>query len=464
MLNFRGARAPPPPRARAPPPPPPLPPPPRVVHAAPTTGSFATASCLQCKHRFPGSAIEADVFAARVPLCPLCTPAPAPAPEADVGAAADARKRPRDPNPVQREGPAEDPRERAEPKAKKGRGAKGEWEWDSGAEDEDDDEADEGRSEWEGKAVVKPDIVFFGEALSDEFDRHLLADRELVDLVIVMGTSLRVSPVAQLPSHLPHSVPQILINRDPVPHHNFDVCLLGEGDAVVRWLCDKLTTSASAGPGSGSSGAAGEEREREEEREEEARSWRLDERVPVPRRAPPAEQSAAVDSDSRPATTATAAPAAAAAAEPERVGHSHVWLFPGANRESRWVQSVRVAYGSEDEAGGDVDVDEEQEGEDAGVKEEGAEARGEEDHQGPVELPAGLAPGVVEGSPVPVPETIPESTEPAGPGYEADDADGKDSELRRIAPAFLHSVSDLGPTPDPGSGSGSGAGAGADRQ
>lgn len=32
------------------------------------------------------------------------------------------------------------------------------------------------------------------EALSDEFDHKLLADREEVDLVIVMGTSMRVRP------------------------------------------------------------------------------------------------------------------------------------------------------------------------------------------------------------------------------------------------------------------------------
>lgn len=75
----------------------------------------------------------------------------------------------------------EDPRERAEPKAKKGRGAKGEWEWDSGAEDEDDEEADEGRSEWEGKAVVKPDIVFFGCAFPVPSDLTLAVPLELTN-------------------------------------------------------------------------------------------------------------------------------------------------------------------------------------------------------------------------------------------------------------------------------------------
>lgn len=29
---------------------------------------------------------------------------------------------------------------------------------------------------------------------------------------------------------------------------------------------------------------------------------------------------------------------------PERVSDSHVWLFPGVNREHRWIQLVREAY------------------------------------------------------------------------------------------------------------------------
>ena len=69
-----------------------------------------------------------------------------------------------------------------------------------------------------------------------------------------MGTSLKVAPVADVTGHLPHSIPQILINRDPITHVNFDVQLLGDCDgassvrcgraltfaAIVRWLCEKL--------------------------------------------------------------------------------------------------------------------------------------------------------------------------------------------------------------------------------
>lgn len=48
--------------------------------------------------------------------------------------------------------------------------------------------------------MIKPDIVFFGERLPDTFDRAILADRDKVDLLITMGTSLKVQPVASIMS------------------------------------------------------------------------------------------------------------------------------------------------------------------------------------------------------------------------------------------------------------------------
>lgn len=39
-------------------------------------GSFATASCLQCRQRVPGSTIEADILGHKVPLCKVCNVMP----------------------------------------------------------------------------------------------------------------------------------------------------------------------------------------------------------------------------------------------------------------------------------------------------------------------------------------------------------------------------------------------------
>lgn len=66
------------------------------------------------------------------------------------------------------------------------------------------------------------------------------ADREVVDLVLVMGTSLKVAPVADLLTYFPPSVPVVLINRTPVHHVAMDVMLLGDADDVVSYLSAEL--------------------------------------------------------------------------------------------------------------------------------------------------------------------------------------------------------------------------------
>lgn len=47
---------------------------------------------------------------------------------------------------------------------------------------------------------MKPDIVFFGEDLPGEFHERFSADKEEADLLIVIGSSLKVRPVALVPS------------------------------------------------------------------------------------------------------------------------------------------------------------------------------------------------------------------------------------------------------------------------
>jgi len=124
-----------------------------------------------------------------------------------------------------------------------------------------------------------------------------------------------VSPVAQIVSHLPHSIPQILINRDPIGHANFDIVLLGDGDTIVTHLCSKLGDSF---------------------------------KLP----APP------VPSKLEGLVAEVEEPKAVEEVVPERVADSHAWLFPGANREARWVQLVRQAYeeGDESEGGNSSDL------------------------------------------------------------------------------------------------------------
>lgn len=100
-----------------------------------------------------------------------------------------------------------------------------------------DDESD-GQYDIPEPGVMKPDITFFGEQLPNTFfDRLTEQDKDVVDLVIVIGTSMKVAPVSEIPNFIPQSVPQIYISREPANHINFDITLLGYCDQVVAELC-----------------------------------------------------------------------------------------------------------------------------------------------------------------------------------------------------------------------------------
>uniref|UniRef100_A0A8C4RLN4 NAD-dependent protein deacetylase n=1 Tax=Erpetoichthys calabaricus TaxID=27687 RepID=A0A8C4RLN4_ERPCA len=63
-------------------------------------------------------------------------------------------------------------------------------------------------------SLVKPDIVFFGESLPARFFSSVQSDFPACDLLIIMGTSLKVQPFASLISKVPSSTPRLLINKE----------------------------------------------------------------------------------------------------------------------------------------------------------------------------------------------------------------------------------------------------------
>ncbi|KDN70778.1 putative Sir2 family protein [Colletotrichum sublineola] len=90
--------------------------------------------------------------------------------------------------------------------------------------------------------LVKPDIVFFGEALPESFrnNTHLPA---MADLIIVLGTSLSVYPFAGLAEASRSGIPRLLLNRERVGQmgrRSDDVVELGACDAGVRKLANLL--------------------------------------------------------------------------------------------------------------------------------------------------------------------------------------------------------------------------------
>lgn len=92
------------------------------------------------------------------------------------------------------------------------------------------------------KGLVKPDIVFFGESLPEEFIRAVPKVSQ-ADLLIVIGTSLTVHPFASLAGMSPSHCPRVLINLDRVGDFGRqpdDVVLLGKCDEIVRDLASEL--------------------------------------------------------------------------------------------------------------------------------------------------------------------------------------------------------------------------------
>ncbi|EEP80525.1 hypothetical protein UREG_05367 [Uncinocarpus reesii 1704] len=167
-------------------------------------GSFATATCTKCHIQVSGDAIFDEVRRGLVPQCQACTD--------QLKVKPHQMKRKRSSNGSQRKD-----RKRFT----------------------DDDSDDEDYSIPQ-PGVMKPDITFFGEDLPDAFrDRLINHDRDIADLVIVIGTSLKVAPVSGVPGIMPQNVPHLFISRTPVSHIDFDIDMLGDCDVVVSELCQR---------------------------------------------------------------------------------------------------------------------------------------------------------------------------------------------------------------------------------
>jgi NAD+-dependent protein deacetylase SIR2 len=92
------------------------------------------------------------------------------------------------------------------------------------------------------KGLVKPDIVFFGEALPKAFDNNTY-QVAMADLVLIVGTSLSVYPFAALPGMAQEGKPRVLFNMEKVGQigtRSDDVVELGDCDAGIRKLADAL--------------------------------------------------------------------------------------------------------------------------------------------------------------------------------------------------------------------------------
>ena len=132
-------------------------------------GSFATATCMKCKNKVDAEIIREDIFAQKIPHCPQCV----------------------------------ENQNRATPEHLP-----------QVQENNSEDQQNSGEiSVVQQPSIMKPDIVFFGEGLGDEFHTAVAKDKDEVDLLIMIGSSLKVRPVALIPSSIDASVPQVCVTQ-----------------------------------------------------------------------------------------------------------------------------------------------------------------------------------------------------------------------------------------------------------
>ena len=176
-------------------------------------GSFATASCITCGYKVDGEIIFPEIKNKEIPYCPKC-------------------------NEVKQSILKKGKRTKSKSKSKKKNKNKNK------PYDDDDEEEEEGETYFhESFGVMKPDITFFGEQLPENFKIAINQDINKVDLVLVIGTSLKVAPVADIVGKIPEHIPQILLNKDPINHCQFDVSLLGYCDDVASYIANELGES-----------------------------------------------------------------------------------------------------------------------------------------------------------------------------------------------------------------------------
>ncbi|KAF2365401.1 Sirtuin family [Trinorchestia longiramus] len=230
-------------------------------------GSFASATCQRCGFKVSAGAIKEDIFQQRIPMCPHCTPPSTPLPcygarDSIYSNSGDTPTPPMQSSASPYTSPARDAAASPQP------GAAGQESSqqstapshnldpaNSPTQNDDDSSLETfnfaslcARNEsissmMQTQPIMKPDIVFFGEGLPDEFHDSISEDQNQCDLLIVIGSSLKVRPVAHIPNSIPPHVPQILINREPLDHLTFDIELLGDCDVIVNELCHRLGPS-----------------------------------------------------------------------------------------------------------------------------------------------------------------------------------------------------------------------------
>jgi len=100
--------------------------------------------------------------------------------------------------------------------------------------------------------LLKPDAVFFGEAIPSRALMVSQVQTQKCDLLLVIGTSLQVFPAAQIPISVKMKYPPatvVEINREPSALHEqvTDMLLLGSAGEILTKVMDCIDSNRMAG-------------------------------------------------------------------------------------------------------------------------------------------------------------------------------------------------------------------------
>jgi NAD-dependent deacetylase len=94
-------------------------------------------------------------------------------------------------------------------------------------------------------AVLKPDVVMFGELLSSETIGRAEALTQSAELLLIVGSSLEVWPVAGLPDGtLAHGGKLAIVNRDPTPYDERAALVIRDSAGEVLSACVSSMSSS----------------------------------------------------------------------------------------------------------------------------------------------------------------------------------------------------------------------------
>ncbi|KAK5051395.1 hypothetical protein LTR84_003047 [Exophiala bonariae] len=173
-------------------------------------GTLSTATCMSCGKQVSARKYMPVVHAGGLPVCKCSL----------------------------QDDPKTQPRRSMLPRGRSGKKKRKRYEY-------EDTDSEEDQQPFE-KGLLKPDMTFFGEQLSNTYGPRLQTDKRQIDLLVIIGTSLKVNPVNEIPFKIPPTVPQIWISKERCQREGVkvDIELLGECDLIVDEICRRAGWSS----------------------------------------------------------------------------------------------------------------------------------------------------------------------------------------------------------------------------